>query len=71
MWKYLAFREAEIDTMDGFETLKFTLSSCIPPAFFALTINTNDTAWGRKSSRILSSLEFSPIPGVSTMITFP
>lgn len=49
----------------------FTLCVCTPPAFFAFNTNTNETACGRKSSNISSNLSHSPIPGVSTNITFP
>lgn len=55
--------------MDTFEFL--TLSSWIPPVSFAFTTNTNETACGKNSSKMLSRLSFSPIPGVSTIMTFP
>lgn len=48
-----------------------TRSSWIPPAFLALTINMKETACGKKFSRMLSNSSDSPIPGVSTIMTFP
>lgn len=49
----------------------FTLSFCNPPALVTSMIKTKATALGMYSSNIVFNSLESPIPGVSTMVTFP